>query len=328
MTNKNTPEIYKYNCNYGEVITEIKDLGSILLDKNEENIIWLNFPILENIAHMEESFQLMEIHRLIIADIKNVKERPKIEENSNFLFVSFKSVLEDSKRLQFEQISFVVTRNILIAYQEKPGDSFDEIRERILEGKGIIRSKKADYLLYLLLDSVLQSYHKELAKIITRIDTLDDIILTQRDKNLLDKIERLKSNLRELRKVVSPFKEQINRLGTIDTHFIDPKNKPYFNDLKDQILFLLDEIENEKSELDKLTNYYFSSITHHANEVMKTLTIVASFFIPLTFIAGVYGMNFNYIPETQWKHGYWYFWGLILLVGAILFYYFKKKKWF
>lgn len=326
---KDKVEVYKYNEQVGEVIPNITSLKEIHANRNENEFLWINFPGLHFEDLMNESFEYFKIHRLLRTDIKNTKERPKIEESDNLLFVSFKSVLEDNRhKVRFEQISFVLTDHALIAYQEKPKDNFDEIRERIVEGKGIVRSKKADYLLYLLLDATLLSYHKELEKIVKRVDKLDDLVLKDFDKSNLDKIEHLKSSLRELRKVVSPFKEQLNRLGTIDIRFIDPKNKPYFNDLKDQVLFLLDEIENEKSELEKLTNYYFSSVSHHANEVMKTLTIIASIFIPLTFIAGVYGMNFKNIPETETQYGYYVIWGVMIIIGGLLFYYFKRKKWF
>lgn len=326
---KDKVEVYKYNENKVEVIETISSVKDVLSAANNEEVTWVNFPGLDFEELINESFDFLEIHRLLRIDIRNTKERPKIEESEHLLFVSFKSVIEDSrKRVKFEQISFIVTENLLVGYQEKPSDNFDEIRERIREGKGIVRTKKADYLLYLLLDATLMGYHKELEKIIKRIDKLDELIVQGFEKNSLDKIEQLKSDLRQLRKVVSPFKEQLNRLGTIDIRFIESRNKPYFNDLKDQVLFLLDEIENEKSELEKLTNYYFSSIDTHANEVMKTLTIVASIFIPLTFIAGVYGMNFNYMPETQSKYGYFIVLGLMILVGGALFYYFKKKKWF
>lgn len=326
--NKSNCQLYTYNTKEVELKNNLTTLNQESAFSSEEKIVWLNFHSLKN-ELIQHSFELFSVHRLIKEDIFNLNERPKIEESEGYLFVTFKSVVASStKRLSFEQISFIMDNSNLISYQEKSRDHFSEIRERITEDKGIVRKKEVDYLLYLLLNAILQGYHQSLQKIIKRIDTLGDRVFKDHNSKMLEEIEELKSVLRDLKKVANPFKEQLSKLSSIETKFIKQSNKPYYNDLKDQVLFVLDEIENERQELETLTNFYFASVSQQANDVMKTLTVIASIFIPLTFIAGIYGMNFKNIPETEWTYGYLYFWGLMIGVSALMFYYFNKKKWF
>ncbi|MFT5217717.1 MAG: magnesium transporter [Glaciecola sp.] len=288
----------------------------------------MNFHGLDDLEMLQVSFQKFGIHRLTQQDILTLNERPKIEEFEGHLFVTMKSAYWKNKSIESEQISFILTNSNLISYQEKEEDIFNEIRFKITNSTGIVRKRTADYLLYLLVDAVILGYQKVLSKIQDRVDALQLEIREDFDKTLFHQIDFEKEQLKFLKKTILPIRDQINKLITGDNVFIKEKNKPYFNDLKDQILYLVDEIDSERSDLESMSNMYFAALSQKSNEIMQFLTIVAAIFIPLTFVAGVYGMNFKYIPELDTEYGYFVFWGVMLTITGGLVLYFRKKNWF
>ena len=298
------------------------------LSVDESKVYWLNFHGFENIEMMQSSFDKFKIHRLTQQDVQTLNERPKIDEFENYLFVTLKSIYWKNKAIESEQISFIMNNSNLFSYQEKKGDIFNEIRYRIANDTGIVRKKTVDYLLYLLIDAVINGYQKALIHTQERIDLLQVQIREDFDKSIFNTIDFEKEQLKFLKKSILPFRDQINKLISSHNSFIKNINIPYYNDLKDQILYLIDEIDSERADLESMSNMYFASLSQKSNEIMQFLTIVAAIFIPLTFVVGVYGMNFKYIPELESQNGYFYIWGIMLIITLLLILYFKKKKWF
>lgn len=294
----------------------------------KNNINWLNFHGLDDLDFINSSFKKFSIHRLTQSDILHLSERPKIEEYENYLFTTLKSVYRKNNQLVSEQISFVLSENTVISYQEKRGDIFNEIRYRLTNDTGIVRKQTTDYLLYLLIDAVLEGYQQVLQYIQERVDNIQIISRKGFDQETFLQIDNGKEQLKFLKKSLLPLRDQLSRLVSSNNILISPKNIPYFNDIKDQILYMIDEIDSERTDLESLSNLYFAALSQKSNEVMQFLTIVAAIFIPLTFIAGVYGMNFDNMPELHTQNGYFIVWGVMLLITAFLIYYFKKKKWF
>lgn len=257
-----------------------------------------------------------------------MNERPKVEEFEDYIFTTLKSIHRKKKKIKIEQISFVLKENILISFQERHGDLFGEVRSRLKNNTGIVRTRKADYLLYLLIDSVLKGYQKVLSDVQSNIDNTQIIVYKNYDESFFRRIEEYQNELKMLKKSLSPLRDQLIKLSNSRTKFIQDINLPYFNDLKDKILYLFDEIEEEKSDLESMTNQYFAVLSQRSNEVMQFLTIIAALFIPLTFIVGVYGMNFENMPELKSTYGYYIVWGVMIIITIGLILYFRKKGWF
>lgn len=295
--------------------------------KEGYNVWWMNLHGLHNKEFVTKTFDYFNIHRLTREDILELYERPKAEAYDTYLFVTLKAVYLEKRGLRTEQISFIVSDNVLVSYQERVGDLYQEIRNRIENNLGVVRKRSVDYLLYLLFDATLRGYHTALESLQEEIDQMEASMDVSGNIDYLKMINYKRDQLKSLKKSVIPVRDQINKLlGNIDT-FIDVSNHPYFNDIKDQVLYLIDEIDSERADLESLTNLYFASQSQRSNEIMQFLTITAAIFIPITFIAGVYGMNFKHIPELEAENGYYIFWGVILTVTILLILYFKRKKW-
>jgi len=318
-------QLYLYNSNS----LEIREYNAQFVRKSDEQM-WLNFYGFDQTELIDQSFSDFQIHRLTQEDIKELVERPKVEEYENYIYITLKTILLENgtHRINTDQISFVLIDNGLISYQEKRGDFFDEIRTRITKNKGIVRSRECDYLLYLLLSCCMEGYDAALEKITQYSSTVRKQLNENLTSDVVQKSEDLKDTLRDLKKSLHPFREQINNLINSDHVLIDTRTKPYFNDLRDNLLYVSDEIESIKNDLDALSNLYFAKISQRSNEIMQFLTIVAAIFIPLTFIAGIYGMNFVNMPELREKNGYFFVLGVMVFVALGLIIYFKKKKWF
>ncbi|CAG5081784.1 magnesium/cobalt transporter CorA [Parvicella tangerina] len=321
-------QLFHYNeevCESNYYLSE-DDIMSIPLD--HDKFYWLNFHSFELKEQIQNSYKRFDIHRVTQNDIAQLKERPKIEEFEDYIFVTLKSIFRKKGKAQVEQMSFVLKDNALISYQERHGDLFNEIRGRLKNNTGIVRTKKVDYLLYLLIDAVLKSYQNELSDIQKRIDDTQVVIHRDFNESFFNQVEKYKDELKLLKKSLSPLRDQLVKLSNSRNRFIEESNIPYYNDLKDQILYIFDEIDEEKSDLESMTNQYFAVLSQRSNEVMQFLTIVAALFIPLTFIVGVYGMNFQNMPELQSEYGYYVVWAVMLLITIGLILYFRKKKWF
>lgn len=298
--------------------------------KDQKSRYWLNIHGIHDVEKIIDLSGKLGLHNLVIQDILDVNQRPKFQEYDNYCFFSIKSILPgENLEIQTEQLSFILGSNYLVSFQEKKADYFEHLRNRIRENIGILRQRSSDYLLYLLLESILDNYFKTIDEIEKHSEEFEFIdIKSDPSPSSLKTIELLKRNIHLIKKTVTPIWEFVNKIERQESSLIDKKHLKYFLELKDLCLMLLDSCENIGIRLDSSINLFFSVQGHRMNQVMKTLTVVASVFIPLTFIAGIYGMNFTNMPELGWKWGYFAVWLIIISVVIVMMIYFKRKKWF
>ncbi|MCC9074200.1 magnesium/cobalt transporter CorA [Flavobacterium sp. F-65] len=295
---------------------------------------WLNIHGLNNIDLIKSIGGYFEVDGFMLADILNTSKRTKLQEQQEILFFNIKSLLpsEVSDSISVEQISFIIKDGVLISFQEKRSDFFTHIRERIRQHAGIVRTKKVDYLLYLLLDAVMENFYITLEDEEDKVEELINITKGDTNPIILEKIEKHRDNFNFLKRSIIPLRDSLYDIKSIkdDNTFngIEKENFSFFARLHQKSLELLEQIESDMSSLESASNFYFSAQSHKMNEIMKTLTIISAIFIPLTFIVGVYGMNFENIPELKYQYGYYSVMiGMFLLVIALIIY-FKKRKWF
>ncbi|XOV67854.1 MAG: magnesium/cobalt transporter CorA [Fluviicola sp.] len=293
-------------------------------------IHWLNFHSIDKKDLIQQFFQDNAVDHLIYEDIYDPLRRPKLEEYENYLFFSIRSVVPPKVQgalLEEEQLSFILGDGYLISFQEKFADHFSNVRDRLENKKGRIRSKGADFLLYRLLDALMDNYYDVVDYLNERSRELEPQIIKGNSNDLLSIVERRKRRLQELRKIVVPLKEIATQLEKAESSIVSQENKHYFNDLKESCLGVMDEVDSTLGLLDSLTNLYYAAQGQRMNEIMKVLTVVSAIFIPLTFLAGIYGMNFVNIPELQAPNGYFILLGAMLIIGMLLVVYFYRKGW-
>lgn len=290
---------------------------------------WINIDGLHNVDLIEEICLYLGVHKLTIEDILSVNQRPKIEEYENYLHLVLKMLALEppDNKITYEQVSFLLKGNVLATFQEKTGDAFEYVRKRISEDKGVIRKKGVDYLLYALLDAIVDYYFVVLENIGEELTQIETELLENPDKNTLNKIHLSRKNLISVRRSIYPLREVVGRLDKIEEPVLSAGLSIYIRDLYDHTLRVMENIEGFRDTVSSLLDLYMNSMSNRMNEIMKVLTIISTIFIPLTFIAGVYGMNFEYMPELQWKLGYFAVWGLMILIFIGMLMYFRKKKW-
>lgn len=317
-------------------ITEYENFNLLALntciDHSKNN--WLNIHGLNNIDLIKTIGAYFNVDGFMLADILNTTKRTKLQEQQEILFFNIKSLLpsEHSDNISVEQISFIIKDGVLISFQEKRSDFFTHIRERIRQHAGIVRTKKVDYLLYLLLDAVMENFYITLEDEENKVEELINITKGDTNPIILEKIEKHRDNFNFLKRSIIPLRDSLYDIKSIkdDNTFngIEKENFSFFARLHQKTLELLEQIESDMSSLESASNFYFSAQSHKMNEIMKTLTIISAIFIPLTFIVGVYGMNFENIPELKYQYGYYSVMiGMFLLVIALIIY-FKKRRWF
>ena len=302
------------------------------VDFNKTN--WLNVHGLNDNVVVKSIGDYLGIDNFMLSDILNTSKRTKLEEYHDTLFFNIKSLLpeEDSNNINVEQISFLLKNGVLVSFQEKRSDFFTHIRERIRTHSGIVRDKKADYLLYLLLDAVMENFYITIESEEDRVEELINLSKTSTNPQILEQIEKHRDNYNFLKRSIIPLRDSLYSIKSIkdDNVFnaIEQDNYSFFERLHQKSLELLEQIEYDLITLDSASNFYFSTQNHKMNEVMKTLTVVSVFFMPLTFIVGVYGMNFDNMPELHWKYGYFIILGCMFLLLLGMIYYFKRKNWY
>jgi magnesium transporter len=317
-----------------ETYTENKDidLDKIpVIDQLDKNFYWMNLHGIHDTELVSRICSMVGTHRLIVQDILDTTERTKLQEFDNQLFFTIRSVSfdTDKQELDNEKISFILGKNYVLSFQEKKGDYFEYIRQRIRESKGLSRQRSSDYLLYLLLDAVLNNYFNVIAKIDNVVSEVPmSELIKKNNPEMIIGFESQKSQLRELKSFILPFYDSVQLLEKGDSDFINDSFTKYFFDLKDQCLQVRDHIDALIQKLESMSTLYFSLQGHRANEIMKTLTIVAGIFIPLSFLAGLYGMNFENMPELSYKYAYFILLGIMTLVVIGMIWYFRRKKWF
>ena len=318
---------------YNENIYEEKTLKSsadfVSLAKNFDGVIWLNIDGLHDEKTIEEICSHVDIHRLTVEDLISVEQRPKIDEHTDYIHVVLKMLMLDPSdtTIDYEQLSFILKGNILITFQEKTGDVFHSVRERIKSESGMIRKRGSDYLLYALIDIVIDHYFVILEALGEKIDDLEITLLEHPDKTTLNKLHIFRREMLTLRRSVYPLREVISRFEKLEGHIIHDDTKIFIRDLYDHTIRVIETIEVLREMASGLLDLYMNSVSNKMNEVMKVLTIMASIFIPLTFIAGIYGMNFQNMPELQSKYGYFIVWGIMVVLTVGMVIYFKRKKW-
>lgn len=299
-----------------------------------KKVNWLNVHGLNDIPVIEAIGDIFGIDYFILGDILNTTKRTKLDEYRDVLFFNIKSLLpvEDSNTIAVEQISFLLKDGILLSFQEKRSDFFAHIRERIRSHAGIVREKKADYLLYLLLDAVMENFYITIESEEDKVEDLINLAKSSTNPAILEEVEKHRDNYNFLKRSIIPLRDSLYAIKSIkdDEIFneIEDKNFTFFDRLHQKSLELLEQIEYDLATIDSVSNFYFSTQNHKMNEVMKTLTVVSVFFMPLTFIVGVYGMNFDNMPELHWEYGYFIILGCMVILLAGMAYYFKKKKWY
>lgn len=291
--------------------------------------IWLNIDGLHDVALIETIGEKFGIHPLTLEDILQTGQRPKAELFESYMYIVLKEIQyqADEKRLTSEQISLILMPGMLISFQESLGDVFENVRERIKTGKGKIRSHGPDYLAYALLDAVVDHYFSILENLGQDIESVEEELIGSPAHQTLQRIHELRHEFIYLRKQIWPLREIILSLSRDDSDMFGEKTRLFLRDVYDHTVQVIDTVESYRDIMAGFLDLYLSIVSNRLNEVMKVLTIISTIFIPITFIAGVYGMNFKYMPELDWQWGYWGAWGLILTVVGIMVVYVKKKKW-
>lgn len=320
-------QMYGYNVTGYFLKEQIKDIGELKTSKTDDNF-WLNYHGIHDAKLIEEVGQQLNIDRLVIRQILDTTLRPKVEEDRDYLTLNIKSILKkEPDTLHMEQISFILGENFVISFQEEKGDHFQSIRHRITENVGFIRKRTSDYLLVQLLDAILDNYFETIEIVNQEISVLEKTLLKEPDERTIFELEAHKRSAQLIKKALGPFREVIQNIVNTETPLLRKENIRYYKDLANSSTSAMDEIESTLKTLEGLANIYFASLSHKMNEIMKMLTLVATIFIPLTFIAGIYGMNFEYMPELKYRYGYFIIWGVILSVSVLMIIFFRRKRW-
>lgn len=295
----------------------------------ENNITWINIDGLSNTKEIEKVGKYYELHPLIIEDIVNTNQRPKIDEYHDYFFIVAKMLYRNKEgTLEHEHISIVLGKNYVLTFQEAGGDVFDGVRDRLAKAKGRIRSRGADYLVFALLDAIVDNYFIVMEEISEKIEDIEDRLLSvQPTDEITFEIQELKKTMLRIRRAVFPLREVVSRLEKVDGGLIDEQTVHYIRDLYDHIIQVSENIDVYREMAWGLMDMYMTTISYKMNEVMKVLTIMASIFIPLTFLAGIYGMNFSNMPELEWEYGYPTLLIIMFLLFSGMIFYFKRKHW-
>jgi magnesium transporter len=296
----------------------------------KDSVSWISVTGIHESAKVEEICNIFGIHPLIQEDILNTQQRTKIEEFDNYLFVTFKNLYysDTLKSIETEQISVILGKNFLLSFQETDSALFLEIIQRIQTAKGTIRTKKADYLLYKILDTAVDQYFVLIDRIGESVEDIEEETMYYPNNRTSFKIQAIKKELQNLSKHILPMREALNRLEAGFNELIEERNIKYYRDVYDHTYQAYDTIENHRNLLNDLMNIYFTTMSNKLNQVMKVLTVISTIFMPLSFITGVFGMNFKFFPGLDHPDAYYIFWIIVGIVFIGMLVYFKKKKWF
>lgn len=298
--------------------------------KEKSSTTWINIEGLSDIDAIEKIGKYYEIHPLTLEDLLHMEQLPKIEVFENYIFTTLKMLTfnESTREVESEQVGIIMGKNFVISFQEgKEGDVFDPLRERIRAGKGRLRSYGADYLNYALIDIIVDNYFVILEKIGEKVEDYEEKLLIHPEEDLLKNIYGLKREIMFLRKTFIPIREIAAQMQHSESELINERTLVFIRDLYDHSLQVIDMVETYRETVSGLVELYLSSLSNRMNQVMRILTTISTIFIPLTFIVGVYGMNFDFMPELHLHYGYYIIWGVMIALGAGMYVYFKRKKW-
>jgi len=298
--------------------------------KDNPTVTWINVDGIHDPNIIKSLGDHFGIHPLVLEDIMNTGQRPKLEDFDTFLYVVLKMLytVGEHNEIRGEQVSIVLGKNFIITFQENEIDVFDLIRDRLRKSKGRIRKVGGDYLMYALVDAIVDNYFLILEKFGSQIEDMEKRVMTDTSRDTLQKIYNMKREMVFLRSSIWPLREVANQLERGESVLIQEKTRTYLRDVYDHTIQIIEAVEAYREMVSGLLDIFLSSLSNRMNEVMKTLTIFAAIFIPLTFITGIYGMNFEFMPELKLRWGYPILLGVMLMIVFSLVIYFRKKKWF
>lgn len=307
----------------------LQDIKDGIPYKETETVTWLNVYGLHDIELIKSFGQGFGLHGLVLEDISHTGQRPKMEEYDDYLYFVLKMMKydEDEGKINSEQLSMVLGKTFLITFQERPTDVFEPVRERIRKKKGRIRKVGIDYLAYTLLDTIVDNYIFIIERLGEQIEELEEEILENQTQDILTKINNYKREMNYLRKSIRPAKEFIQQLTRIDSDLIREQTMPFLKDLLDLASQAVEVVDTYREMLSDHLNIYNTGVSNKLNEILKILTIFSAIFIPLTFIAGVYGTNFEYLPELHYRYSYFIFWIVLIVVVLVMVRFFKRRNW-
>jgi magnesium transporter len=304
-------------------------VDELLLFKNPAGITWVNVDGLDDAGAINRLAEFFHIHPLTVEDILNTEQRPKLEEFESYLFISFKAIgRKPDGGLDFDQISLVILKDVVISFQGTPGDFFEGIRRRILNNAGRIRRLGADYLTYVLMDSIVDEYFSVLEHIGADIEDFEDRAMNDRDSAFIPDIQAVKQQLLHVRRIIWPLRESLSMLLKLESPLLSGELEPFFKDLYENVIQAAETLETYRELMSGVMEVNLSAVSARMNKVMKVLTIISTLFIPLTFIVGVYGMNFRFMPELEYRYAYPVTWGIMLAIAAGMLIFFKRRGWF
>lgn len=308
---------------------QVQTIDECLEFRDSPTVTWINVEGIHQVEILERLGECFGLHPLVVEDVVNTEQRPKVEDYGDYLYVVLKAFDYETpgREIITDQTSLVLGERYVISIQEIEGDSFDPIRERITSNKGRMRKMGADYLAYTLIDSIVDNYFVVLEQLEEEVDSLEEELVTNPTPDTLQRIHELRREMILLRKSVWPLREVIGALERRESELIRESTTVYLRDVYDHTIQAIDAVEMLRDMLSGMLDIYLSSISYRMNEVMKVLTIIATIFIPLTLIAGIYGMNFKYMPELEWPWGYFMVWLVMLTAGASMVVYFRRRKW-
>ncbi|MFA5073087.1 MAG: magnesium/cobalt transporter CorA [Nitrospirota bacterium] len=297
--------------------------------RDKPTTTWINVDGVHKVSLLEKIGDCFNLHRLVMEDILNTDQRPKMEDYSEYIYIVVKMISNDKgNTLITEQTSIILGKNFVLSFQEDTeGDVFNLVRDHLRNSKGRIRKMGPDYLAYSLLDAVVDNYFVVLEKIGEKIEILETELIENPTQKTVQKIYQLKRELIFLHNAVWPLREAVNSLAKTESPLIHESTIPYLRDLYDHVIHVIDSVDIYRETISSMLDMYLSSVSNRLNSVMKVLTIIATIFMPLTFLVGVYGMNFKYMPELEWQYGYPLVWIMMIGIAGFMLYYFKRKKW-
>lgn len=294
-----------------------------------DKVTWYDIRGLNDVPLVEHIGQTFHVHPLAVEDVLNTTQRPKWDDYESGIFIIIRALRFDKSHDEFiaEQVSFYLEKQVVLTFQEDADDLFKSVRERLQRGQGKIRFKGADFLAYTLIDSIVDDYINILDQLEESIEAIEIQILNNFDPSVRSRIYKMKRQLTEIRRAVLPLRDVISRFSREQGEFVNPTTQVYIRDLYDHVVRVIETVENQRDMLNNLNDLYNAEESSQANHVMKVLTIVSAIFIPLTFIVGVYGTNFDNLPELHNKNAYFWMWGVMILLGIGQLIYFRWKKW-
>ena len=302
----------------------------LLKYRHNKTVTWINIQGLHDTELIRQLGEILDIHPLTLEDVVDTGQRPKMEVYDDYLYITLKMINYNNelKKIDIEQAGIIVHDNYVICFQERPGDIFDSVRKRLRDGKGKARKRGADYLAYMLLDLIIDYYYEALDEVWNRIEYLDEQVVRRPERVELRDIQQLKRDILQLRRYIYPVKDALMGLENKESEVFGPSTLVFLRDTVDHVKHVVDNIDTYREMISNIMDIYLSQLSIKMNEVMKVLTIIATIFIPLTFVAGVYGMNFEHMPELGWEFAYPNgFYILIGIITLLMVIYMKTKRW-